>query len=131
MKKEIRHQEILHSYIIFPESERTDLEFYSPTETSLQLGYMKKNIGEKIQPHRHQRQKRIIYDTQEILFVVKGRLIINYYDNNNYNFHSEEVYEGCIIHLICGGHGFEFIEKSELYEVKQGPYLDKIDKVRF
>ena len=33
--------------------------------------------------------------------------------------------------LAYGGHGFEMIEDSEIIEVKQGPYLDEVDKIRF
>lgn len=131
MKKEIKLENKLYSYIIFPEMEKRNLEFYSPTETSLQLGFMKKNVGEKIVPHKHNYQKRIITDTQEVLFIIKGRLNINFYDDFNKKFHTEQVYAGCVIHLIYGGHGFEFLENSEMYEVKQGPYIVNNDKERF
>lgn len=36
-----------------------------------------------------------------------------------------------VILLASGGHGFEMMEASEIIEVKQGPYVGEIDKVRF
>ena len=39
--------------------------------------------------------------------------------------------KGDVVLLAYGGHGFEMIEDSEIIEVKQGPYLDEVDKIRF
>jgi hypothetical protein len=33
--------------------------------------------------------------------------------------------------LAAGGHGFKMLEKSEIIEVKQGPYCGELDKTRF
>ena len=30
-----------------------------------------------------------------------------------------------------GGHGFEMLEKTEIIEIKQGPYANDKDKTRF
>ena len=38
---------------------------------------------------------------------------------------------GDVILLADGGHGFEMIEETEMIEVKQGPYLEEEDKIRF
>ena len=38
---------------------------------------------------------------------------------------------GDFLLLVSGGHSFEFIEKSEIIEVKQGPYVGNLDKERF
>ena len=36
---------------------------------------------------------------------------------------SKIVEKGDVILLISGGHGFKILEKSEILEVKQGPYI--------
>tara|TARA_A100001011_G_C13664622_1_gene577083 strand:- start:212 stop:337 length:126 start_codon:yes stop_codon:yes gene_type:complete len=36
-----------------------------------------------------------------------------------------------MILLITGSHGFEVLEKVEMIEVKQGPFSQKKDKIRF
>ena len=38
---------------------------------------------------------------------------------------------GDVVLLAHGGHGFKMLEKSEIIEVKQGPYSDDNDKTRF
>jgi hypothetical protein len=38
---------------------------------------------------------------------------------------------GDIILLASAGHGFEVLDEVEMYEVKQGPYVEKEDKVKF
>lgn len=38
---------------------------------------------------------------------------------------------GDVILLAAGGHGFEMLEDAEMIEIKQGPYCDDVDKVRF
>ena len=38
---------------------------------------------------------------------------------------------GDVILLLKGGHGFQMIEDTVLMEVKQGPYLNDLDKERF
>jgi len=39
--------------------------------------------------------------------------------------------KGDVILLVNGGHGFEMLEKTEMIEVKQGPYVGDKDKTRF
>ena len=33
--------------------------------------------------------------------------------------------------LVSGGHGIEIIEDSKFIEIKQGPYKEEADKIRF
>ncbi len=43
-----------------------------------------------------------------------------------------ELIAGDIILLAGGGHGFTFLEDSEVIEIKQGPYISfEVDKERF
>ena len=39
--------------------------------------------------------------------------------------------KGDTILLATGGHGFRALEEIEMIEVKQGPYVEHEDKVRF
>ena len=38
---------------------------------------------------------------------------------------------GDLINMISGGHGIVVDTNTRFVEVKQGPYLDDIDKIRF
>ena len=131
MRIDIKHKGELYAYIVIVESINKKFSFFSENELSLQLGYMEKKKGDIIQPHLHLKQKREIYDTQEVLYLRKGDLTINSFDENMFLFHKERIYMESFIHLIKGGHGFEIHENSYIFEVKQGPYLKKSDKIKF
>lgn len=105
------------------------IQFFTPPEYSQQLGYMKRPAGYRIQPHVHLRVERKSVLTQEVLFVKRGRVLVNFYGEDDRKIAEREIITGDVILLSEGGHGFEMIEESELIEVKQGPYLE--DKRRF
>ena len=105
------------------------IQFVTPDDYSQQLGYMRRPAGYVIQPHIHLQVERKASFTQEVLYVRKGRVRVDFYRDNESYVESREISIGDVILLSTGGHGFEMIEESELIEVKQGPYLD--DKRRF
>lgn len=69
--------------------------------------------------------------TQEVLFVKKGILRVDFYDEYEDYLESKDLHAGDIILLISGGHGFQILEEVEMIEVKQGPYAGENDKKRF
>jgi len=121
----------LIAIILYNEFTKDGIEFFSPGDFSQQLGYMKRKKGDTIQEHKHLLHIREIKFTQETLFIKKGRVKINFYDEDNTYFISRELKTGDVILLASGGHGFEFLEETEIIEVKQGPYAGDKDKVRF
>ena len=92
---------------------------------------MTRDVGHEIIPHRHNIVKRKVEVTQEVLFIKSGQVRVDFYDNNEQYLKSRVLNKGDIILLIDGGHGFVMLEKSEIIEVKQGPYCGEKDKVRF
>lgn len=131
MIEEIRHQGELHA-IIIPSSHRAPgVEFFTPPEFSQQLGYMRHGAGHVIDPHMHNQVRREVRYTQEVLFIRRGRLRVNFYDEQRGFLESRELSAGDVVLLVIGGHGFEVIDEVEMVEVKQGPYLDDNDKTRF
>lgn len=107
------------------------IEFFTPDNFSQQLAYMNRPAGYCIAPHVHNKVPREVFFTQEVLYVKKGKLKVDLYDQER-NFLCEKVLAaGDIILLASGGHGFEMIEDSEIIEVKQGPYAGEHDKTRF
>ena len=121
----------LIAIIIYGEFNKDGIEFFTPGDFSQQLGYMKHNKGDTIQEHKHLLHTREIKLTQETLFIKSGRVKINFYTDDNIYFTSCELKTGDVILLASGGHGFEFLEETEMIEVKQGPYAGDLDKVRF
>jgi hypothetical protein len=105
------------------------INFISEDDFPLQLGISGYNGGNKIKAHYHQKRKIEVESVQEVVYLQKGRVIVDLFDLNNEKFESAELYEGDTIFFVDGGHGFEILEDSKIIEVKQGPYLGRdVDK---
>lgn len=107
------------------------IHFFTPNDLSQQLAYMRHPAGKVIDPHVHNPVSRNVHFTQEVLFIKRGRLRVDFYDNDRQYLESRVLEEGDVILLATGGHGFEVLEEVEMVEVKQGPYAGDQDKTRF
>lgn len=105
--------------------------FFSNDNDGLQLGYMNRADNYVIVPHSHNKIKREVFFTEEILFVRSGMVRVDFYDDNQQYIESYIARSGDIVILKAGGHGFKVIERADIFEVKQGPYLGTQDKARF
>lgn len=131
MIKKIRFEGKLLAIIIKANYESQGIEFFTPGDFSQQLGYMQRPQGYIIPPHRHNLVPREVTITQEVLLIKRGKVRVDFYDDDQNYLESEVVQKGDVILLAAGGHGFEMLEESEMIEVKQGPYCGEEDKVRF
>lgn len=107
------------------------VEFITPNEYSQQMAYMHHPAGKIIAAHVHNLVHRDVVLTQEVLFIKKGRLRVDFYDDYKDYLESHILETGDAILLTSGGHGFKVIEEVEMIEVKQGPYSGDVDKSRF
>jgi len=107
------------------------IEFFTPDDFSQQLAYMNRPAGYRIAPHIHNKVKREVFFTQEVLFIKKGKVKVDFYDEDNTYFDTRILATGDVILLASGGHGFEMLEPTEMIEVKQGPFAGENDKTRF
>ena len=131
MIKEIKHQGQLLALIISNKFKESGIHFFTPNELSQQLAYMRHPAGKIIQPHVHNPVPREVHYTQEVLFIKKGKLRVDFYDEQQNYLESHILEAGDVILLATGGHGFEVLEEIEMFEVKQGPYAGNSDKTRF
>ncbi len=107
------------------------VDFITPAEYSQQVAYMHHQTGKVIDAHVHNPVHRSIVMTQEVLFIKKGKLRVDFYDDDEQYIESRILEAGDVILLVSGGHGFTVIEEVEMIEVKQGPYSGDEDKKRF
>jgi hypothetical protein len=107
------------------------IAFFTPSHFSQQLGYMNRPIGYVIPPHVHNPVMRQVHFTNEVLFIKRGKVRVDFYDDKQVYLESRVLHTGDVILLAFGGHGFEMLEDSEIIEVKQGPYAGDADKTRF
>ncbi|MFH0861096.1 MAG: hypothetical protein V1921_07835 [Candidatus Altiarchaeota archaeon] len=125
--EKIEHGGKLFAIILRNGFEMDGVNFLTPKDNPLQLGILKHRKGHEIRPHIHKENERIIKDTQEILYIVRGNVRVNFYDDEK--FESTILNEGDVILLLQGGHGFEILEDSKIIEIKQGPYMSPdVDK---
>lgn len=107
------------------------VDFLTPNEYSQQLAYMHHPSGKIIDAHIHNLVHRNVSFTQEVLFIKKGKLRVDFYDDYKDYLESRILEAGDTILLTSGGHGFKVLEEVEMIEVKQGPYSGEMDKTRF
>lgn len=123
--EEIKHNERLIAIILRASYTSDKTIFFSPSAFSQQLGYIVYKKDGMIKAHTHKAVLKKVTVTQEVLFIKKGKIVVNFYDNEKKYLTSRELNIGDIIFLCSGGHGFKMLEDTEMVEVKQGPYIAK------
>lgn len=131
MIKEVMEADKLLAIIISHDYHKTGISFFTPDELSQQLAYMEHPAGHDIVPHVHNPVRREVHYTQEVLVIRKGKLRVDFYDDDRTYVESHVLQAGDVILLISGGHGFKVLEDLEMFEIKQGPYAGEMDKTRF
>jgi hypothetical protein len=107
------------------------ISFVTPNHYNLQLGFMNHPKNYKIKPHLHFQKKIKRINTSEVLYLIEGKLRINFYNKKKEYLFSEIINKGETVMLINEGHGFDVLKKTILLEVKQGPYNIFLDKIKF
>lgn len=121
----------LLAIIVSDKFDAEGIQFFTQSDDGLQLGYMKRPTNYVISPHIHNYLPRNVDYSTEVLIVKSGLVKVDFYDDNCILRDSRLLYPGYLILLRSGGHGFTMIQESEIYEVKQGPYMGESDKTRF
>jgi mannose-6-phosphate isomerase-like protein (cupin superfamily) len=129
--EEIRAGGELLAIIVRSAYSKPGITFFTSNDLSQQLAYMRHPAGKTIAPHVHNPVSRQVHYTQEVLFLKRGRLRVDFYDSSRAYLRSRVLEAGDVILLATGGHGFEVLEEIEMIEVKQGPYAGESDKTRF
>jgi len=129
--EEIKFDNKLLAIILRSSFKQEGIKFFTPNDFSQQLGYMQREKGYEIVPHIHNPVKRNVDYTKEVLFIKSGVMQVDFYNHDKIYLESRVLYSGDVILLAYGGHGFKMIEKSEIVEVKQGPYAGDSDKTHF
>jgi hypothetical protein len=130
LKKIIKDNELL-AIIVSQNFNQKGIHFFTAQELSQQVAYMRHPEGKIIQPHFHNPLPREVIYTQEVLFLKRGKLRVDFYNDHLEYIESHVLGAGDTLLLIKGAHGFEVLEEIEMIEVKQGPYTGEQDKTRF
>lgn len=131
MVEKITYGGNLLALIIPGDFEKEGIHFFTSNDLSQQLAYMHHPSGKIIDPHVHNPVSREVQYTQEVLLIKKGKIRVDFYNDEKKYLESRVLKTGDVILLATGGHGFEVLEEIEMIEVKQGPYAGDGDKTRF
>ena len=132
MIEKIYHQKKLFALIVRAKfRKKNGINFFTEDESNQQIGYMKHSKGHIIKPHQHKRRNTNIFFTTEVIILFKGLLRVDFYDDKQKYLFSKTIKEKDIIMLVHGGHGFKVLKKTEMIEIKQGPYSFVKDKIKF
>lgn len=91
---------------------------------SLQLVAFRYPKGRYTKAHIHKPKKRTTQKLQECLIVINGKIKVDLYAPNKKLIKSVFLSNGEAIIFINGAHGVLMLEKSEIFEIKNGPFFE-------
>lgn len=109
----------------------SDPPFVTDPSEPVQVGTFAWKEGHIVSPHRHPSRVRVVTETQEALFVRRGKILVTVYDDAGRHVSSRIMGEGDVVVFLRGGHAVRALTDSDVVEIKQGPYDPDRDKVRF
>jgi hypothetical protein len=119
----VEHEGVRYAEIIWADTRTEHTIFFSPPESSFQIGLLAHGAGFREPPHYHKPVKREISDLQQMFVVQKGIVSVELYDNSGQLVKDVTLMTGDAIVLIQGIHAIKVIEDMQCISVKQGPYL--------
>ena len=132
MIENIIHKKKLYALIVRKKfRKKKGINFFTSKEATQQFGYMKHKKNHLIMPHQHNKRLTKILITTEVIILLKGILRVDFYNEKKKYLFSKKIYDGDLIMLTNGGHGFKVLKDIEMIEVKQGPYSLSSDKIKF
>ena len=107
------------------------IHFLTKNSEEFQIAVMNRSTKDLVKPHFHPKQKRILNFTSELILILKGKVKINFFASltKKKKINSKILKTGDAVCFLNCGHSLEFIVKTKILEVKQGPYINNKDKV--
>jgi hypothetical protein len=110
--------------------ELEETRFFSPAESSFQLGLLAHKAGFHEPPHVHAPAVRTIRDLQQMFVMQRGVVDVDFCADDGSVFRTIRLNPGDAIVLVHGAHAIRVIEDFQAVSVKQGPFLgDEHDKI--
>jgi hypothetical protein len=120
----IKQGEEVLAVIVKTDMINDSLKFVSPEDFPLQVGIQNKEPGGSTEAHEHLPFEKLEnLKTQEIFFVESGLVEIGIYFNSK-KVRNVTLSKNDLI-ILNTGHDLNFLEKTRLIIVKQGPYRGK------
>ena len=114
--------------IIYSQAKSESVSFLTNSQNSFQIGLMTRDESSPVVSHYHNEQIRTIHDTQEVLIVRSGQMNLTISEISGKSKFEKTLQVGDLVLLISGVHQIQFDGKTELVEIKQGPFKSDFDK---
>ena len=104
--------------------------FFSNPNSSFQFGYVAHKKGYQEEAHFHREIEKKISDVSQVLFVQRGVVVVDFYNDDQTKLTEVSLKKGDAINIITGIHRIRILEDCQCLTVKQGPFIsDEMDKV--
>lgn len=124
-------QDALLALVVRAGFEPDETTFLTGEDEPFQLGFFVYPKDGKAPRHTHPPVERRLTRTAELLFVRKGRCVLEIYAEGGEPVAERVLSEGDAVYLPSGGHGLRTEEDTVLLALKQGPYGGPDEKRRF
>ena len=121
----------LLAIVVKSNSSTEEKDFYTDHTSEFQIASFNLKKDEVIQRHYHEKQKRTISSTNEVIVLQSGKMTLTLYDIDLNKVEEITLEGGDMVALFNGGHEIHIDEQTQFIEVKQGPYDEEKDKTRF
>ena len=117
--------------LFIKENSNVEKDFKTDNEEEFQVASFNLKKNTKIERHYHPENERIIKSTSEALIMVNGQVLVTIYDDEKIKIHESVIGAGEVVVFFKGGHELDVQKDSYFFEIKQGPYDEQTDKIRF
>jgi hypothetical protein len=129
LKKIIYRQQLI-ALVIYKNLSARANQFLTQPDSALQLGVLSFKKGDRVKPHAHLSLKKITHQNQEFIYLKTGKVEVSFFYQNTLVCKKILNAGDCLLQ-ISGGHGFIFLQPTELITVKQGPYKGVTKEKKF
>lgn len=129
----IRDGDVILAIIHRSEDWKEGLDFFTPNGLFVQAGTWWYPKGKQLAAHIHKEYDRSATRTHEVVYVRKGRMRVELFNQNQKKVGEFDLGQGDLAVFANGGHGYQILEDdTQVLEVKNGPFVSvEHDKVKF
>jgi len=129
----ISHKNKILGIIIRSQDHYKKTTFFSDPLAALQVGMLSYVPGSTIRAHVHQKsrkpvKKKPLQEIEEILYMRKGESLVSFFTEKRRLICKRRLKKGDLLIFLSGAHGFTYVKRSEVLEVKKGPYSEDSKK---
>ena len=121
--KQVYFEDKLYASVVDINNIPDGLSFLTNDDSYIQVGTWNYKKDKILDAHYHNYFERSSYVTQEIVYVLQGKIKCNLYQEDTTYIDFAIVESGMMIVQYKGVHEYEILENTKVIEVKNGPYF--------